>query len=50
MQSLMTNPQKPKNSLVEKRPTFSNFMASPAIQNKIRSVVKDSTSFTVLHY
>lgn len=46
MQSLMTNPQKPKNSLVEKRPTFSNFMASPAIQNKIKSVVKDSTTFT----
>ena len=46
MQSLMTNPQKPKNSLIEKRPTFSNFMASPAIQNKIKSVVKDSTSFT----
>lgn len=43
MQSLMT---KPKNSLVEKRPTFSNFMASPAIQNKIKSVVKDSTTFT----
>lgn len=42
-QSLMT---KPKNSLVEKKPTFSSFMASPAIQNKIKSVVKDSTSFT----
>lgn len=46
MQSLMTNPQKPKNSLVKKQPTFSMFMASPAIQNKIKSVVKDCTSFT----
>lgn len=42
-QSLMT---KPKNSLTQHKPTFSNFMASPDIQNKIKSVVKDSTSFT----
>lgn len=43
MQSLTT---KPKNSLTQHKPTFSNFMASPAIQNKIKSVVKDSTAFT----
>lgn len=31
---------KPKNSLVEHKPTFSAFMASPAIQKKITDVVK----------
>lgn len=36
-QSLMN---KPKNSLVEHKQTFSNFMASPAIQKKIADVVK----------
>ena len=36
-QSLMN---KPKNSLVEHKQTFSSFMASPAIQKKIADVVK----------
>ena len=31
---------KPKNSLVEQKQTFSNFMSSPAIQKKIADVVK----------
>lgn len=36
-QSLMT---KPKNSLVEQKQTFGNFMSSPEIQKKIADVVK----------
>lgn len=39
-QTLTTTGNKPKNSLVEKKPTFSAFMSSPAIQKKIADVVK----------
>mgnify|MGYP003304001943 CR=1 FL=1 len=39
-QTLTPTGNKPKNSLVEHKPTFSAFMSSPATQKKIADVVK----------
>lgn len=47
MQTLTTT-NKTKNSLVSggQKPTFSSYMSSPAVQQKINSIIKNDTTFT----